>query len=122
MSTKEKYDFDSWDEDAETAAIADLAEDLTKIRRIIVGDKIVFEMPDKKHIELTLKLQTKDMLAVSKLETGGSDFQALMALLDLLKDKQTSDQLSEYHVSTVAKVATDYFNVLGKVTQASLGK
>lgn len=121
MTTKQ-YDFDNWDEAAETAAVADLAESLTEIRHIIVGDKIVFEMPDKRHIELTLKLQTKDMLAVSKMDSGGSDLQSLMALLDLLKDKQTSDRLSEYHVSTVAKVATKYFDVLGKVTQASLGK
>lgn len=117
-----KYDFDNWDEDAEAAAVADIAENLTKIRHIIVGDKIVFEMPDKKHIELTLKLQTKDMLAVSKLDSSSSDLQSLMALLDLLKDKQASDRLSEYHVSTVAKVAETYFAVLGKVTQASLGK
>lgn len=121
MTTKE-YDFDNWDEDVEAAAVADLAENLTKIRHIIVGDKIIFEMPDGRHIELTLKLQAKDMLAVSKLDSSGSDLQSLMSLLDLLKDKQTSDRLSEYHVSTVAKVATEFFDVLGKVTQASLGK
>lgn len=121
MTTKE-YDFDNWDEASEMAAVADLAENLTKIRHIIVEDKIVFEMPDKRHIELTLKLQTKDMLAVSKMDSGGSDLQSLMTLLDLLKNKQASDRLSEYHVSTVAKVATEYFDVLGKVTQASLGK
>ena len=122
MTAAKKYDFDNWDEAQELAILREYAGELNQVRHIIVGNRVVFEMPDRKIVELPLTVTARDMIELMETSQGEQDTIMLMRLLDRLGEKDTSERLGTYHLSTLAKVATTYFELVGKVTELSLGK
>ena len=117
-----EYDFDNWDAMQEEAAISGYATSLGKLRHIIVENSIIFEMPDKETVKLPLALTLGDLRAAMDAAQSTAEVDVLFRMLEALGEKDQSERLLSYHTATIAKLAETYFEVVGKVTSAALGK
>lgn len=116
-----KYDFDSWDEEAASAAIARIAETQTAFRYLIDGEELVIELPSKKIAKLPLTVTARDMLTVAELQKDG-EAALLMQLLANIGQKDTSALLQDCPLALVAKIAMVYFDLIGQITGVALGE
>ena len=116
-----KYDFDSWDEEAASAAIARIAETQTAFRYLIDAEDLIVELPSKKIAKLPLSVTARDMLQVAELEQRG-EAALLMQLLDNVAQKDTLALLQDCSLALVAKIAMVYFDLIGQITGVALGE
>lgn len=123
MTTKkpvEEFDFDSWDEAAEEAAIADVAA-LTNVLYIIVeGKTFVARFPDMRIIKVPLQVSLETIDKLSEIE--GDELDQVKSLLSLLGQDDDLDYLKSANLISVTNFATKYFAVLERVIGVSLGE
>ncbi|MFC4223571.1 hypothetical protein [Lysinibacter cavernae] len=113
--TKAEYDFDSWTDDAEEKAIAAIVPD---VRYIIVGDTFVGRFADKVTVELPLKLSLDIINELAAL--SDDPLEQLVFLLTKLGGAEAAAEFTKHDVAETAVLASKFFTILQRVTQASL--
>lgn len=116
----ETYDFDSWDEAAEEAAIAEAAAS-TQVRYIISEHRLfVAKFPDGKIFKVPLQISFADIESVR--ESGGDDADQIKKLLDLLGDEEGAEELGRRDILSVMDFAMKFFRVFEKITKVASGE
>ncbi len=116
---EETIDFDIWSEEDETSAIAELTQEI-KVRHVIKGRRYFGRLPDGAVVSMPARLKFK---TIQKIGQAGDDaVSQLMALLDVLGDAGVMGMLEEQDVTTVIALADDYFTLLARISNASVGE
>ena len=116
----EGTDFDTWDEEAEAAAVEAVAA--TGRGRYVVGDGgFNGRFPDGHVVVTPLRMSADTLSRVIGL--GDSDqWQQVEALLRLLGQDEDADYIRGADITAVVDYATKYFNVFSRVMGISLGE
>ena len=113
-------DFESWDEAAEEAAIAEAAA-ASDVKYIIVeGKTYVARFPDGQIIKVPLKVSLADIEAITT-ETS-DEMQQVKSLLQILGQDDDLVMLSQQSLISVSIFAERYFRVFEKVSKVALGE
>ena len=113
-------DFESWDEAAEEAAIAEAAA-ASDVKYIIVeGKTYVARFPDGQIIKVPLKVSLADIEAITT-ETS-DEMQQVKSLLQILGQDDDLVMLSQQSLISVSIFAERSFRVFEKVSQVALGE
>jgi ATP-dependent serine clp protease len=116
----EGTDFDTWDEEAEAAAVEAVAA--TGRVRYVVGDGGFYGRFPDGHVVVTPLRMSADTLS-RVIGLGDSDqWQQVEALLRLLGQDEDADYIRGADITAVVDYATKYFNVFSRVMGISLGE
>ena len=116
----EGTDFDTWDEEAEAAAVEAVAA--TGRVRYVVGDGSFYGRFPDGHVVVTPLRMSADTLS-RVIGLGDSDqWQQVEALLRLLGQDEDADYIRGADITAVVDYATKYFNVFSRVMGISLGE
>lgn len=109
-----EYDFDSWDEEAEQKALAELAPD---VKYILVEGSFVGRFTDGSIIKLPLSISIDDIETMTENTPNPVD-----QIKNLLRDVGGDDAVMEFtkHNMTEAVVlAEKFFTIFTRIAQAS---
>ena len=113
-------DFESWDEAAEEAAIAEAAA-ASDVKYIIVeGKTYVARFPDGQIIKVPLTVSLADIEAITT-ETS-DEMQQVKSLLQILGQDDDLEVLGNEDILAVTDFAAKYFRVFEKISQVALGE
>lgn len=116
----DRIDFDAWNDKKENEAIDALAK-ASRPRHAIGGDLYIALLPDGTRIKLPLRLSLADVQAITTDPTSDGVDQVIK-LLDRIGDKKTTDIIKNAPIATMSAIADDYFQIIGKITNTTLGK
>lgn len=117
---EEAYDFDSWDEAAEQAAIKEAAT-ATQVRYIISEHRFfVAKFPDGEIFKVPLQISFADIEAIK--DSGGDESDQVKKLLELLGDEDGAERLSHKDILSVMDFAGKFFHVFERITQVTSGE
>ena len=111
-----EYDFDSWDEQAEAAALAALAG---SFKYIIVEGAFVGRFGDGDVVRIPLEF---NLDVLDGLDETAAPVDQLRQILAALGDQATADRILKQPVTQVATCASVYFTLVQKVTEQSISK
>ncbi len=110
-----EYDFDSFDEAAEQAAIAALVPD---IKHIIVGGDFIGRFSDGQTVRLPLSITLDDVDQLEQADLSPVD--QVKHLLSTIGGKTEAAKFSKHSLLEATALASRYFAVFERVNQASL--
>lgn len=110
----EEYDFDSWTEDDETAALAALKPD---IKHIIVEKNFIGRFPDGVIVKMPLSLSLDDADALQ--EDAANPVDQFKTLLKRVGGDDVAAEFSKHDLAETVVMADRYFTVFSKISQAS---
>lgn len=110
-----QYDFDSWTEDDETAAIASLVPD---VRHIIVEKRFVGRFVDGTIVELPLTLSVDDIDELEAVTQSPVD--QLKHLLTKIGGAAAAAEFTRHDITETTILASRYFTILQRVAKASI--
>ncbi|MEI3845208.1 MULTISPECIES: hypothetical protein [unclassified Microbacterium] len=119
MATKTKtpeYDFDSWSEDAEEKAIAQIA-DTIDVRYIIVERTFIGRFTDGTIVEVPISLSLDD---VDNLDGVGGPVDQFKTILTNVGGEAAAKAFTSHDIAETAVLAEKYFTILQRVTKAAL--
>jgi hypothetical protein len=109
-----EYDFDAWNEDAETAAIAKIAPE---VKYIIVERTFVGKFFDGTIVKATLALTLEDVDALQV--EYGNEIDQFRSLIQVVGGEENVAALSKQDIADVAQMAMKYFNVIQRIQGAT---
>jgi len=109
-----EYDFDSWDEEKEAAAIAGLVPD---VRHIIVEKRFVGRFTDGTIVELPLTLSVDD---INELETvADNPVDQLKHLLTKIGGAGAAAEFTRHDLVETTLLASRFFQTFERIAKAS---
>lgn len=114
-------EFDTWDEEKETEALAKTARHY-HARHIIKGDTIWF-LGNGGHVyHLPLNLSIDDFLALEEAASDSDQIKALTRILESFAGKSEADQLRKEPMLVTLAIIGDYGETFARIQGAPLGK
>lgn len=110
----EQYDFDNWNEEAETKAIAAIAPE---VKYVIVERTFVGRFFDGTIVKAPLALSLNDVDALQ--EEHENEVDQFRSLIRVIGGETNVAELSRQDISDVTQMALKYFNVLQRIQGAS---
>lgn len=120
LPEEEFYDFDSWDENAEDAAIQEAASAVDVKYIIVEGRTFVARFPDGKIIKAPLKVSINDIEVVQ--EASDDQIEQVKALLRMFGQDKDVEMLGSQNLASVVIFAEKYFRVFQRIAGAALGE
>lgn len=111
-----EYDFDGWDEAAEEAALAALAD---SFKYVLVEKTFVGRFHDGTIVKIPLEFSLDVLDSIEDIQ---SPVDQLRGLLTEIGDKATADFIIGKPVTQLAACASTYFDVVQRVTEKSIQK
>lgn len=108
------YDFDSWTEDAETAAIEAIAPE---VKYIIVERSFVGKFFDGTIVKATLALSLDDVDALQA--EYDNEIDQFRSLIEVVGGAENVAALSRQDIADVSQMAMKYFNVVQRIQGAT---
>lgn len=113
-------EFDTWNEEAEDAAIGEMLGSL-KVRHIIKGDKYWCLVNGHTYM-LPLMLSIDDYAALSDSESDSQSIDALKRMISRFGGADQAERIAAEPVQAVMLMLDDYAKVILKTQGAGLGK
>lgn len=111
----EEYDFDSWTEEDEKAAMAALVPD---IKHIIVEKTFVGRFPDGVIVKLPLSISLDDVEALQK--ENDSPVDQFKALLERVGGTEVVREFSRHDLAETVIMSERFFTIFSRISQAAL--
>lgn len=119
VSKKVEYDFESFDDAALEAAIADAGAS-SRVKFIVVEGRFVGRFPDGEILEVPLKVSADDVERLTV--EHASPVEQLYELLRLFGTEAQVKGLRKRNLAEVMSFSNSYFDVFGRVNAAALGE
>lgn len=112
--------FDSWDEEAEEAAIQAAAQVATVKTIIIEGKTFAGRFPDGTVVKAPITFSVSDLEAI----TAGTDnpVDQLKALFVRIGDEGSAEELERQGLASVVIYAEKFFTTFSRIAEVALGK
>lgn len=114
-------EFDTWDEEKETEALAKTARQYC-VRHIIKGDSVWFLVPGGHVYHLPLNLSIDDFLALEESVSDSDQIKAVAGILESFAGKNEADRLRKEPMLVTLNLIGDYGETFAKIQGAPLGK
>ena len=111
----EEYDFDSWTEEDEKAALAALVPD---IKHIIVEKNFVGRFADGVIVKLPLSISLDDVEALQK--ESESPVDQFKALLERVGGAEVVREFSRHDLAETVVMSERFFTIFSRISQAAL--
>jgi len=111
----DEYDFDSWDEEKETAAIAALVPD---IKHVIVEKSFVGRFGDGTIVKLPLEISLDDIDRLSAEFANPVD--QVKELLTTMGGPEVAREFASHNLAETIAMANRFFNVFSRIAGAAL--
>lgn len=113
-SALEEYDFDSWTEDDEKAALAALRPE---IKHIIVERNFIGRFPDGTIVKMPLSISLDDVDALQN--DAGNPVDQFKLLLKRVAGDDVAKEFSKHDLAETVLMSERFFSVFSKISQAS---
>ena len=114
-------EFDTWDAQKETEALAKTARHYL-VRHIIKGDSVWYLTPYGHVYHLPLNLSIDDFLALEEAASDGDQIKAVTGILESFAGKSEADRLRKEPMLVTLAIIGDYGETFAKIQGAPLGK
>lgn len=120
VTKKPEIDFDAWTDEDETAAIEEIAASI-EVKHAVRGGMYYAKFPDGEEISLPVRMSMDLMEKVTDLASDDSVEQVKAVFRELGDDKAIASLQKQDMLATL-KFANDYFTLVNKVAQATVGE
>lgn len=114
-------EFDAWNDEAEAAAIEQIA-DHYKVRHIIKNGEYWALAANGSIYKLPLDLSVDDFKRLSDVDTNSESIDSFLTIITAFAGEDQAKELSTQPVNAVAYLLQDYAETLARIQGAELGK